>query len=224
MVRLDLHKFIYKGGKHEEASRTGTGQQFPLLRQEEEEAMTSIKLTSRFQHGHDSECLPEQFYDSNRRWRKCPEARLMRAVLKDAIKGYQQYALASDPIGRRLFREIHDWIFEEDDNMWPFSFEKICESLSINSDNVRARLKRWLEQARNQQSKLGQEKKNSRRLKDRVRQWILTTKRQSVSDDDLVVGLRLTECSARAVLWRLEHEGFLEAPRGSSRARRVRPQ
>jgi hypothetical protein len=68
------------------------------------------------------------------------EYRLMAAVLEDALDVYRRSART--PTGRRTFREIEAW-FESRDRSWPFSFERICEALSLDADMIRDGLYDW---------------------------------------------------------------------------------
>ena len=50
----------------------------------------------------------------------------MFAVLEDAIYCFQSYASAQDSIRSRLFLQAKDWLMEDDDDDWLFSFANIC--------------------------------------------------------------------------------------------------
>jgi hypothetical protein len=70
-----------------------------------------------------------------RREHLAPEAELMRAVLKSAIRDYRRYLHKKD----RRFRDAQRWLFERDaDHV--FSFENIRESLELNPQRIRGRL------------------------------------------------------------------------------------
>ena len=73
------------------------------------------------------------------------ERRLMLAVLSDAVECYQKYALARDPRGRLLFEDSSEWI-ESEEREWPFSYENICEVLSLNPEYIRHGLLKWRQQ------------------------------------------------------------------------------
>ena len=73
------------------------------------------------------------------------ERRLMLAVLQDAVECYQKYALARDPRGTLLFDDAQDWI-ESGEREWPFSYENICEVLSLNPEYIRGGLSKWRQQ------------------------------------------------------------------------------
>lgn len=82
--------------------------------------------------------------NSQRRLHLEPERKLMLAVLEDAISCFQRYATASHPKGRALFAETEEWILEED-RLWLFSFENVCDALGFDSEYLRAGLMRWKE-------------------------------------------------------------------------------
>ena len=86
--------------------------------------------------------MPDQFFSS---LAKQPgidgERRLMLAVLRDAVLCYQRYALARDARGRAEFEEARQWI-EGTDREWPFSYENICDVLSLDPAYVRDGLHR----------------------------------------------------------------------------------
>ncbi len=87
--------------------------------------------------------LPEQFYGlptgpAGRR----PEAELMRAVLEDALRCFQQGLLRQGRRVRRLARESEEWVFSDTPD-WPFSFVSICAVLGLEPEYIRRGLKRW---------------------------------------------------------------------------------
>lgn len=55
----------------------------------------------------------------------------MLAVLKDAVACFQKYVATSNPEEKALFHEVEKWILDEN-NLWLFSFENICELLGFN--------------------------------------------------------------------------------------------
>jgi hypothetical protein len=79
---------------------------------------------------------PEQYLDMSAPPVQ-PEARLMMAVLMDAISCLNKYCAGSTPAGRRLFDDAYDWIMKSD-TTWPFSFESITNFLKIDSDYLRS--------------------------------------------------------------------------------------
>ncbi|MFQ5479229.1 MAG: hypothetical protein ACE5E4_11505 [Candidatus Binatia bacterium] len=68
------------------------------------------------------------------------ERKLMLAVLHDAMDRYRRFALARDPRGRSEFIEAYQWVKSRDRN-WLFSFENICELLSLDPDYIRKNLR-----------------------------------------------------------------------------------
>ena len=89
--------------------------------------------------------LPFQYFESFRRKTYLePEKTLMLAVLEDGLLCFQEHLSASNRRGKRLFREVQEWIFDNDGD-WFFSFENICELLSINPHYLRQQLLRWQE-------------------------------------------------------------------------------
>jgi hypothetical protein len=90
--------------------------------------------------------LPSQYFAAfSREGGLVRERRLMLAVLQDAVECYQKYALARDPRGRFLFEDACAWI-ESDEREWPFSYENVCEVLSLNPEYIRRGLSKWRQQ------------------------------------------------------------------------------
>jgi hypothetical protein len=81
--------------------------------------------------------LPSQHFAPHRK--PAPEHRLMIAVLQDALNSLERYRAATGHRGRRLFREVTQWLLSEETD-WPFSFERICEVLALDSNAVRHHL------------------------------------------------------------------------------------
>jgi hypothetical protein len=73
-----------------------------------------------------------------------PEKRLMLAVLEDAIFCFKKFMTARDRRRKALFHDAEDWIFRKNDD-YAFSFVTICEALGLDSEYLRAGLKRWKE-------------------------------------------------------------------------------
>ena len=71
------------------------------------------------------------------------ELRLMAAVLEDAI-----HVLRKRPRSR-AGREAREWLHSVD-RSWPFSFERICEALSLEPEYIRMGLYRQGRQSREQ--------------------------------------------------------------------------
>jgi hypothetical protein len=88
--------------------------------------------------------LPSQFDDLRRNADALfPEARLMLAVLEDAVHLYQQCSSLRNASSRRLFRETDEW-FTSNEASSPFSFVTICQLFGLDADYLRAGLRRWL--------------------------------------------------------------------------------
>jgi len=79
-----------------------------------------------------------------------PEKSLLVAILDDAVQEYRKYCRAHDADGQRIFREVEEWVMQEDDG-WIFSFNNICELLDLDPEYVRRGISET-------QSKSGQEK------------------------------------------------------------------
>ncbi len=79
-----------------------------------------------------------------RRFHLQPEQLLMLAVLEDAVLCFQDNLTAGIPRKQSLFREAEDWILN-DDKSYLFSFENICEFLTLDPDYLRRGLIRWKE-------------------------------------------------------------------------------
>lgn len=84
--------------------------------------------------------LPEQFYDQSGGIEQVSgERALMLAVLEDGIRCFQEHLRNPKVRPRLLARQAEKWI-RSDDWEWPFSFNNVCESLSLNPDSLRAEL------------------------------------------------------------------------------------
>jgi len=70
------------------------------------------------------------------------EERLLYAMLESAIEDYQKYLLATDKKGKELFHQAEEWFFETGSES-DFSFESICDYLSLNACYVRKGLANW---------------------------------------------------------------------------------
>ena len=68
------------------------------------------------------------------------EKRLMAAVLADAMRLYLKYAQSVTVGGRREFRETADWV-ESRALGELFGYQSICETLGIDAERLRARLR-----------------------------------------------------------------------------------
>ena len=60
----------------------------------------------------------------------------MLAVLEDGIRCFQEHLRNPRVRPRLLARQAEKWI-RSDDWEWPFSFNSVCESLSLNPDSLR---------------------------------------------------------------------------------------
>jgi hypothetical protein len=87
--------------------------------------------------------LPVQFFAEVGALRD-PERRLRLAVLKNALRYFQEYASSSDARRRLLYEDAADWFFDPDRSE-PFSFENVCDALSLDPDYIRSGLRRWRE-------------------------------------------------------------------------------
>ncbi len=89
--------------------------------------------------------LAPQLESVSEKINKQPECRLMWAVLQSAIDTYIKYAYAKRPRHQNRFREVKEWI-EQDDPSWLFSFVNICYVLGLDPHYIRAGLKRLIEE------------------------------------------------------------------------------
>ena len=81
-----------------------------------------------------------------RRFHLNPEQLLMLAVLEDAIICFQDHVAATCKRKRLLHLEAEQWILDED-KVYLFSFENICDALGFESTYLRQGLVRWKEAA-----------------------------------------------------------------------------
>jgi hypothetical protein len=87
--------------------------------------------------------LPEQFMDTMRRSEAVqPEKALLIALLEDAIHNYRKYSTARDRAGKEHFHEAEHWIMHSRDH-WIFSFENVCDLLSLDPEYLRRGLREW---------------------------------------------------------------------------------
>ena len=73
-----------------------------------------------------------------------PEAGLALAVLEDAVRTLQRYAVAEDRAARILVAEVDEW-FACNDTDHPFFFVSICDVLGLDVAYMRSGLRRWRE-------------------------------------------------------------------------------
>ena len=83
--------------------------------------------------------------------RTMAEYQLLVAVLDDAVQCFQKYLGAKSRRQRRLFNDAEAWIMRAHEGSGPaaadappsFSFEYVCDTLGIDANDVRERLRRW---------------------------------------------------------------------------------
>src|SRR3989338_1452835 len=81
--------------------------------------------------------LPTQFHDQRHFSVLRSEGRLLLAVLEDAVRCFQKYALASDNRGRVIWEHDLQWFAAGDDDGYLFAFEIICELLALDASYLR---------------------------------------------------------------------------------------
>lgn len=69
---------------------------------------------------------------------------LVQAILREAIRTYQKYAVKKGHRASRLFREVNEW-FSSDDRQWLFSFVNVCDILGLEPTYIRTGLRLWRE-------------------------------------------------------------------------------
>jgi hypothetical protein len=74
--------------------------------------------------------------------RLSPEQELMLAVLRQTLDDYGRALTESHARARRERYVLERWIFG-DDLEWPFSYLNVCDGVGIDSDALRAELRRW---------------------------------------------------------------------------------
>jgi hypothetical protein len=93
--------------------------------------------------GYEPDVLaPAEFDDLRNRAALDRERLLMYAVLEDALSCYRQYAKSRLPRTRQLHQEAREWV-ASDDRSSLFAFASICETLAIDPDMIRGRLRAW---------------------------------------------------------------------------------
>jgi hypothetical protein len=93
--------------------------------------------------------IPEQFLATHRRkFYLNPERSLMLAVLQDAIFCFQANLMATSRKKRVLFLETEQWILEQD-KVYAYSFENICQMLGVEASYLRKGIMRWKHAALN---------------------------------------------------------------------------
>lgn len=74
-----------------------------------------------------------------------PERALLSSVLMDAIECYQKHHGTRIAARRALFDDAEGWIFGPAKPGERFSFEEVCEYLSLDPDCLRSGLRHWRE-------------------------------------------------------------------------------
>jgi hypothetical protein len=92
------------------------------------------------------------------------EERLMLAVLESAVEDFQNYVLARNPSGKKLFQEAEEWFVEKNSDEL-FSFENICETLQLHPDYIRQGLMVWKEAKLKTLSVEGHQDRTSTRIR-----------------------------------------------------------
>ena len=82
--------------------------------------------------------------NQNRRLEVMGEFILVQAILREAIRTYQKYAVKKGTRAARLFRDVNEW-FSSDDRQWFFSFVNVCDVLGLEPTYIRTGLKLWHE-------------------------------------------------------------------------------
>jgi hypothetical protein len=99
--------------------------------------------------------LPEQFIQGARKDSFISgEKALMLAVLEDGIRCFQEHLRTPRSNPQLLSQESEAWI-KADDWEWPFSFNNVCETLSINPEALRSALLKWKAQRLAEREGLG---------------------------------------------------------------------
>jgi len=68
---------------------------------------------------------------------KTPEARLMLAVLEEALATFRRGVNSMIPTDRQSYREVDSWLRSLESDS-PFAFESICWTLGMDPDYVRS--------------------------------------------------------------------------------------
>ncbi len=98
-----------------------------------------------------------------------PSNRLMLAILEEALVTFQRGLNSPVAEQRRRFHEVDTWVASEDTD-WPFSFENICGTLSIDPDYIRTGLRRLKRNAFARQTRCAARRLRRERIYDR-RGW-----------------------------------------------------
>jgi hypothetical protein len=84
--------------------------------------------------------LPSQFFGPMGSGGLHSEQRLMLAVLVDAINILQGWNRMGSARKRRTFADTAQWVLMQGTN-YPFSFDNVCDALSIDPEMLRQRLR-----------------------------------------------------------------------------------
>ncbi|MGH7845280.1 MAG: hypothetical protein ACREQW_08935 [Candidatus Binatia bacterium] len=84
-----------------------------------------------------------RYFATIRNNRLSPEEKLMLAVLQNALECFQTYVEGRTVRARNLFAEAEGWLMKDSAKDRFFSFENACETLRLNPDYVRKRLRDW---------------------------------------------------------------------------------
>jgi hypothetical protein len=66
------------------------------------------------------------------------------AILEDAISCLREHGNAKNGAYRLTYREAERWLWREEGNAL-FSFDMVCETLDIEPDYLRSRIRQWCE-------------------------------------------------------------------------------
>src|SRR5262249_19135747 len=96
------------------------------------------------------------------------EERLMQAVLESAVEDFQNYVLAWNLRGKKLFQYSEEWFLEKDSDEL-FSFENICQTLQLHPNYIRQGLMAWKEAKLNTPSVEGHRQGRTKLANTRIR-------------------------------------------------------
>jgi hypothetical protein len=85
--------------------------------------------------------LTAQYYATMQRslYRQ-PELRLMAAVLEDAVACLSAKLRHGNVRQRKQYEAARDWIMDEEESEWIFSFQNVCETLGMDPSYLRQQL------------------------------------------------------------------------------------
>ena len=64
---------------------------------------------------------------------------LAAGVLKQAAQDLRRFQCASNNVERELYYDAYSWLISNDD-VWPFSFLNVCQTLNLTPEDVRHEL------------------------------------------------------------------------------------